>query len=386
MTDSAAFPGLASFAFALPGRTVFGRGEARKAPAAIRAHGPRGVLVHGADPGRAAWLVDALRAEGAEVLTLACGAEPSLPMLEDALARARDFGPAWVAALGGGAALDLGKALAGLVPAPGGIMDHLEVVGRGLPLSVPPLPYIALPTTAGTGAEATRNAVIGLPDHGRKVSIRDERMLPRLAIVDPALTDHCPRAVTLASGLDALAQVIEPWVSCKATPFTDALVRPVIRPGLQALKRLMQEEDAPARDTMAWVSLCGGIALANGGLGAVHGLAGVIGGVTTAAHGAICGALLGPVLEMNRAHTRDPARIREVCAEVAAVLGCDAAEAPQALAAWARDTGLPGLRAQGLDPARHQTVAEASLASSSMKGNPFPPTVAQLCEVLRKAG
>ncbi|MEF9606359.1 iron-containing alcohol dehydrogenase, partial [Paracoccus sp. PXZ] len=100
---------------------------------------------------------------------------------------------------------------------PGGIMDHLEVVGRGLPLAVPPLPYVALPTTAGTGAEATRNAVIGLPEHGRKVSIRDERMLPRLAIVDPALTDHCPRAVTLASGLDALAQVIEPYVSARAT-------------------------------------------------------------------------------------------------------------------------------------------------------------------------
>lgn len=373
---------IAPFAFALPGRCVFGRGEAQKAPAAIRGYGSRGVLVHGADPGRAAWLVAALRAEGAEVLTLACGSEPTLPTLEDALARAKGFGADWVAGLGGGAALDLGKALAGLIPAPGGIMDHLEVVGRGLPLAVPPLPYIALPTTAGTGAEATRNAVIGLPEHGRKVSIRDERMLPRLAIVDPALTDGCPRGVTLASGLDALAQVIEPYLSVKATPFTDALVRPVIGPGLRALVRLMQQEDAAARDTMAWVSLCGGMALANGGLGAVHGLAGVIGGVTPAAHGAICGALLGPVLELNRDH----ARTGEVCCEIAAVLGCSEAAAPQALADWAREAGLPGLVAQGLDPARHPAVAEASPASSSMKGNPFPPSVAQLCEVLGRAG
>lgn len=377
---------IAAFAFALPGRCSFGRGAARAAPAQIRAYGARGVLVHGANPARATWLLDGLRAEGAEVLAIACGSEPTLPMLEAALARAKGFGADWVAALGGGAALDLGKALAGLIPAPGGIMDHLEVVGRGLPLAAAPLPYIALPTTAGTGAEATRNAVIGLPDHGRKVSIRDERMLPRLAIIDPALTDHCPRGVTLASGLDALAQVIEPYVSAKATPFTDALTRPAIGPGLRALVRLMQAEDAAARDSLAWVSLCGGIALANGGLGAVHGLAGVIGGVTPAAHGAICGAALGPVLAMNRDHAPDPGRVNEVCAQIAAVLGGTAQEAPAALAGWAREAGLPGLQAQGLDPARHAAVAEASLASSSMKGNPFAPTVAQLCEVLRKAG
>ncbi|KRW96629.1 iron-containing alcohol dehydrogenase [Paracoccus sp. MKU1] len=377
---------MSAFAFALPGRVIFGRGEAQKAPALIRAHGRRGVLVHGADPARATWLLDALRAEGAELLTVACGAEPTLPMLEAALAETKGFGADWVAALGGGAALDLGKALAALIPAPGGIMDHLEVVGRGLPLAVPPLPYVALPTTAGTGAEATRNAVIGLPEHGRKVSIRDERMLPRLAIVDPALTDHCPRAVTLASGLDALAQVIEPYVSARATPFTDALTRPAIAPGLRALVRLMQAEDPQARDRMAWVSLSGGIALANGGLGAVHGLAGVIGGVTPAAHGAICGALLGPVLAMNRTHAPDPARLHEVCGEIADVLGCAAAEAPRRLAGWAREAGLPGLTGQGLDPARHQAVAEASLASSSMKGNPFAATIPQLREVLREAG
>ena len=373
------------FSFALPGRVMFGRGEAQNAPDLIRAYGPRGVVVHGANPARPAWLVDALRGDGAAVLTIACGAEPTLPMLTDALTQAKAFGADWVAGLGGGAALDLGKALAGLIPAPGGIMDHLEVVGRGLPLAAAPLPYVAIPTTAGTGAEATRNAVIGLPDHGRKVSVRDERMLPRIAIVDPALTDHCPRAVTLASGLDALAQVIEPYVSARATPFTDALVRPVILPGLTALVRLMQAEDAQARDRMAWLSLCGGIALANGGLGAVHGLAGVIGGVTPAGHGAICGALLGPVLEMNRRLVPDPARIHDVCGLIAAGLGCDPTDAPQALADWARASGLPGLAAQGLDPAQHQAVAQASLASSSMNGNPVAPPIPALLAVLAAA-
>ncbi|UXU75902.1 MULTISPECIES: iron-containing alcohol dehydrogenase [unclassified Paracoccus (in: a-proteobacteria)] len=377
---------MSGFSFALPGRVVFGRGQAQTAAQQIVAFGGRGVLVHGADAGRAAWLVDGLRAQGAQVLALPCAAEPSLPMLQAALAKAKPWVADWVAALGGGAALDLGKALAALIPAPGGIMDHLEVVGRGLPLAVPPLPFIALPTTAGTGAEATRNAVIGLPDHGRKVSIRDERMLPRLAIVDPALTDHCPRAVTLASGLDALAQVVEPYVSIRANPFTDALTMPAIPAGLRALTRLMQAEDAGARDTMAWVSLSGGIALANGGLGAVHGLAGVIGGVTPAAHGAICGALLGPVLRMNRDHAPDPERLSHVCRQIAEALGTTEAEAPEALSAWARQAGLPGLTALGLDPSRHEAVAEAALSSSSMKGNPFAPPVALLCRAMAEAG
>lgn len=378
----------AAFGFALPGQVLFGRGEAAKAPALILAFGGRGLVVHGGNPARAAWLVEGLRAAGAAVTSLSCGSEPTLPMLLGALEQARAARPDWVVALGGGAAIDMGKALAALTPAPSGPMDHLEVVGRALPLAVAPLPFIAIPTTAGTGAEATRNAVIGLPDHGRKVSLRDVRMLPRIAIVDPALTDDCPRAVTLASGLDALAQVIEPYVSVKATPFTDALTQPVIAPGLAALSRLMQAEDAGARDTMGWVSLSGGMALANGGLGAVHGLAGVIGGVTPAAHGAICGVLLGPVLAMNRMRAEGEAarRIGAVCGLIAGQLSVPAPEAPAALAAWARDAGLPGLTAQGLDPARHAEVAEAALQSSSYKGNPVGLSVADLVEVLAAAG
>jgi alcohol dehydrogenase class IV len=145
-------------------------------------------------------------------------------------------------------------------------------------LTVPPLPMVALPTTAGTGAEVTRNAVIGVPEARRKVSLRDPAMLPRLALVDPALTDGCPWGVTLASGLDALTQVIEPYLCTRANPMTDALCRAAIPLALPALMRLDEAEDPAARDAMAYVSLSGGLALANAGLGAVHGLAGVIGG------------------------------------------------------------------------------------------------------------
>jgi hypothetical protein len=372
------------FAIAAPGRILFGRGEAAKAPSLIVGHGLRGVVVHGAQGARAAWLVEGLRGAGADVLALSCPGEPTLAMLETALDAARGHGAQWVAALGGGAALDLGKALAGLTPGATPPMDHLEVVGRGLPLSAPPLPYIAIPTTSGTGAEATRNAVIGLPDHGRKVSLRDDRMLARLAIVDPALTDGCPRRVTLASGLDAVTQVIEPYVCSRATLFTDALTKAAIPVGINALMRLMQGEDARARDDLAWVSLSGGLALANSGLGAVHGLAGVIGGLISAPHGAICGALLGPVLAVNRdrATGQALARLNDVCGVLATAFACTNDDAPAALSRWAAVQGLPTLAALGLDPALHARVAAAAAVSSSMKGNPVALAPADLIEAL----
>ena len=368
-----------------PAQILFGRGEAARAPGLIAAYGGRGLLVHGANPQRADWLLQALT--GCEVMCVAVPSEPTLPMLEAALSRAKDFAPDWVVGMGGGAVLDMAKALAALIPAPGGVMDHLEVVGRALPLVAPPLPFIALPTTAGTGAEATKNAVIGLPDHHRKVSLRDDRMLARLAIVDPALTDGCPWPVTLASGLDAVVQVIEPYVSHKATPYTDALTQPVIALGLRALMRLQAGEDAGARDDLAWVSLCGGLALANAALGAVHGLAGPIGGISPAAHGAVCGALIGPVLAMNREKATGFARERldTVCTLIAEAMGGTAEAAPETLAAWARAAGLPDLTEQGLDPADHPQVARAALGASSMKGNPVALSEADLLSLLASA-
>jgi alcohol dehydrogenase class IV len=372
------------FGITAPGRILFGRGESAKAPGLIRSFGPRGVIVHGANPSRAAWLIDAL---GPETLAVTCKGEPTLADLEAALALARDHRPDWVVGFGGGAALDLGKALAALIPAPDEPLEHLEVVGKGLPLKAAPLPFIAIPTTAGTGAEVTKNAVIGLPELGRKVSLRDDRMVARIAIVDPGLTDGCPKAVTLASGLDAVTQVIEPFVSIKATPYTDALSRPAIGIGMAALMGLMRNEDAEARDRMAWVSLCGGLALANAGLGAVHGLAGAIGGLTGAAHGAICGALLGPVLAANREAAEGVARHRlgAVCADLASALGATEAEAPAALQAWAWAEGLPGLIALGLREEDHRGIVTAARQASSMKGNPVVLSDAALREILERS-
>ena len=374
------------YAIEAPPRILFGRGTAAQAPALIRAFGPRGIVVHGRDPGRAAGLTAAL--SGCDLLSVAAMREPVLDDLTGALRAARAHRPDWVAAFGGGAALDLGKALAALIPAPGGPLDHLEGVGRGLPLTAAPLPFIALPTTAGTGAEVTKNAAIGLPDHGRKVSLRDPAMLARLAVVDPALTDGCPWHVTLASGLDALVQVVEPYLSCRATPYTDALTLPALPLALPALMRLHRGEDRQARDTMAHVSLTGGLALANAGLGAVHGLAGVIGGRSGAAHGAICGALLGPVLRANHAAVQGTAfapRMQQVLEALASPLSCPTDDVPEALAHWARQAGLPGLGAAGLTAADLPGIAADSLQASSMKANPVPLPPATLIAALSAA-
>ncbi len=370
-----------NFSIQSPPRILFGRGEAAKAAALVTAFGLRGVIVHGANPARAAPLLASL-----DAIAIACAQEPTLAMLEAALATARAHAPDWVLAIGGGAVLDMGKALAALIPSPTPAMDHLEGVGPARALSTDPLPFIAIPTTAGTGAEVTKNAVIGLPHLGRKVSLRDDRMIARLAIVDPALTDHCPQPITLASGLDAITQVIEPFVSIKATPYTDAITAPAIPMGLTALIRLMEREDPAARDAMAFVSLTGGLALANAGLGAVHGFAGVIGGMTGAAHGAICGALLPHVIAMNRARAPDAGRLNAVCRMIAGALAAAPDDAAVALSAWSRQHGLPSLADMGLSRSDHRAVAEAAQGTSSMKGNPVSLSVDDLMTILATAG
>jgi alcohol dehydrogenase class IV len=372
----------APFTILQPKRIRFGRGQVQAAVPEIAALGQRIFLVHGRDGSRAEWLAQALKAEGVGVHPHACASEPTLPMLEDALAAAR--GAACVVSLGGGATIDLGKAVAALLPATGTPLDYLEVIGRGQRIEADPLPFVAIPTTAGTGAEVTKNAVIDVPDHRRKVSLRDDRMIADVAIIDPALTDRCPRGVTLASGLDAVTQVIEPYLCTRANPYTDALCRAAIPQGLAALRRLMEAEDAGARDDMAWVSLSGGLALANSGLGAVHGLAGVIGGMTGAAHGAVCGTLLPHVLRANRAAVADASRFVEVVRWISAVFATG--DAVDSLERWMHEAGLPRLSAQGLHARDHQAVAEAAAVSSSMKANPAPLSAADLVAVLTAAG
>ncbi len=369
------------FAFMIATEILFGRGMSANAAMRAAALGRHVFLVHGANPARVDWLATALHAHGCTVTRFSVAKEPDTTLLAAAILAA--MGAEVVVALGGGAVIDTGKAVAAMVPATRPLMDHLEVAGKGLPLDHAPLPFVAVPTTAGTGAEVTRNAVIGVPEHRRKVSLRDPRMVPRLAIIDPALTDRTPKAITLASGLDAITQVIEPYICLRANPLTDALCIDAIPRGLNALLRLMQAEDPGARDEMAWVSLCGGLALANAGLGVIHGLAGPLGGLKPAPHGAICGALLPHGLAVNRTKVTDPAKINLVLRWIADAFQTE--DPLPSLARWSRGNGLPTLAEMGLTPQDCALAAEAALTSSSMQANPAKLDLSDLHTILDAA-
>ncbi len=314
--------------------------------------------------------------------------EPSLPVLETHLNALKTQNIDGMIAIGGGSVLDMAKALSGLIPAQKSITTYLEVVGLGQPLDNNPIPWIAVPTTAGTGSEVTKNAVIDIPDAQRKVSLRDPRLLPHVALIDPALTDETPKHVTLACGLDAITQCIEPYLSKKRTPLTDALVEHVIPKGLKALTNLMTTETQSDRDTMALVSVTGGIALANSGLGVVHGFAGPLGSVTGAAHGEICAALLAHGLKAHRAYVTDPelvVRIRAIEGWLADALGGEPTDAFDTLDRWIKNQGISGLASLGLTKAQIPEVAIASQSSSSMKANPVDLDTDILIRILEEA-
>lgn len=360
--------GIAAFGFATAGRIRFGRGTATEAVDAALSFGRRVLILRG---GSVAWVDELSRdltAAGCDVTEVRSSGEPSVEDVRSAALAGR--GAQLVLGVGGGAVIDLAKAAAALIPSDCDVMEHLEVVGAGKPLQADPLPMIAIPTTAGTGAEVTKNAVIAVTQAARKVSLRDDRMLPRLALVDPALTDGAPRGVTLGSGLDALVQVIEPYLSSKANPLSDALCRAAIPQGIAALKRLAEGEDPAARDAMAYVSLSGGLALANAGLGAVHGLAGVIGGQFGAPHGLICGRLLGPVLAANSDVLGASRRFSEVQTWLAEGFDLPETGTFTALSALLDDWGLERLNRWIPEGTDLVETAQEAAASSSMRANP----------------
>lgn len=378
------------FSFISPNALHFGRGQCQKTPDLAKAYGTSVLIVHGATAARADWLVTSCQEAGLTTTTLGCRNEPTLPDIERALHQIGGNRPDVVIGLGGGSVIDFAKAMAALIPCDGPPSDYLEVVGAGRALEHDPIPMIALPTTAGTGAEVTKNAVISVPDHGLKVSLRDPRMVPDIAIVDPSLMQGAPKRVALTAGLDAITQVIEPYLSNKANPMTDALCVAAIPVGLRALQNLVENDAADAWDQMAWVSTCGGLALANAGLGAVHGFAGVIGGKTSAPHGELCGILLPAVLAAHLQKAQPETEIRRrldwVIGHIdACFAGGTAGAGLSGLAAWSKGQGLRGLAELGLTADAHAEVAENSAQSSSMKGNPFAMSQDDLLQVLRHA-
>ena len=376
------------FEFATATRILFGEGTAASLPDLAHTFGSRPLVVTGASRDRAAALIEALSAE-----TFALAGEPTIELVREGACHIQQTGCDVVISIGGGSVIDAGKAIAALATNGGDPLEFLEVIGKGRPISRAPLPFIAVPTTAGTGSEVTRNAVLGSPAHGVKASLRSPLMLPRVAVVDPELTYGLPPEITAFTGLDALTQLIEPYVSARANPLVDALCVEGIRRVDGALRVAYHDgADREARRDMALASLFGGLALANAGLGLVHGFAAPLGGGWKAPHGALCASLLPHGMTANAAALRARAPQHPSLGRYAVIARLltgrsdagveDGVEWVRALCA---DLQIPALRTWGVTAADLPDVVEKAAKASSMQANPLPLTKEELMATVEAA-
>ena len=382
---------MVSFEFATANRIIFGAGKLNSLAEQLTGSAQRLLLVRGRSSDAIPRVREMLSAQDIQFTEFEVHGEPSVDVVRAGVEHAR--GCTMLISLGGGSVMDAGKAIAMLATNPGDVFDYLEVIGKGQKFARSPLPSIAIPTTAGTGTEVTRNAVIESPAHGVKVSLRSPLMIPGVALVDPELTYSLSPAITASTGLDALTQLIEPFVSIKANPMTDAACREGMHYAARSLRRVYEDGgDQEARQGMSLASLFGGLALANAGLGVVHGFAGPLGGMLHAPHGAVCARLLPLVMEANlkALEAREPghpARARYV--EIAQILTGDAnANASDGMAwvrALVRDLNIPPLSAYGLTREHFPEAVEKTMKASSSKGNPLPLTEEELLGILEKA-
>ena len=382
-----------NFEFATATRIVFGAGKVRELGSLVRGFGSRALVVTGKPPGRADKLIALLNAGGISSTVFPVPGEPTIALVEQGMAAATSASCEFVIAIGGGSVIDAGKAIAAMLPNDGALLNYLEVIGRGRALVKPSVPFIAIPTTAGTGAEVTRNAVLSSAEHRVKVSLRSPLMLPTLALVDPELTYDLPPALTASTGLDALTQLIEPFTCNRANPMTDAFCREGIIRAARSLRVLFAEgQNGTAREDMALASLLGGLALANAGLGAAHGFAAPIGGMFPAPHGAVCAALLPHVMATNIRALRERAPTSEALNRYAAVArlvtGNEVAKADDGVrwvAELVRDLKIPGLGAYGVSREHAGDLVAKAAQASSMKANPVQLTPEELAAVLEAA-
>ena len=385
---------LPAFEFATATRIVFGAGKLSEVPALLAELGAQRVLfVTGRDPARSSALETTLRSSVTGLLTLRVSGEPTVDWVRDSLVKVREVRSEAVVAFGGGSVIDAAKALAALAANGGDPLDYLEVIGRGQALAKPSLPLIAIPTTAGTGAEVTRNAVLGSTQERVKASLRSPLMLPRIALIDPDLLAGAPPEVLRSSGLDALSQLIEPFLSSRANPISDALAREGIARSARSLRRaVLGEADASAREDLAVASLFGGLCLANSGLGAVHGFAAPAGGMFQAPHGAVCAALLPHAMDVNlKALTsrdtsgRGVARFHELARLLSGDTAADGGEAVEWVATLCRELGVPGLSAYGMTANDIPALVAKAKVASSMRANPIALTDAELTEIAERS-
>lgn len=381
------------FEFATAQRIVFGSGVIQEVGHLANALGKRPLVVTGRDSSRCSGLIDLLGSQGLQMQRFSLSGEPTVSDIRSGVSYARSVNADLIIAFGGGSALDGGKAIAALVTNQGDPVQYLEVIGQGRALERHPLPCIAIPTTAGTGSEVTRNAVLTSPEQGLKVSLRHSWMLPRVALVDPELTLDLPPEITASTGLDALTQLIEPFVSTRSNPMTDALCLEGLRRVAGSLHQAWESgHNLKAREDMALASLLGGLALANSGLGAVHGLAAPLGGLRPIPHGVACAALLPHVLEANLQVLRSSDSGNPVITkfmELARVLtgnhDTEAEDGVRWIKALVEELQVPRLERYGLSSSDLEVIAERALKASSMQANPVKLEVGTLVEILAKA-
>ena len=381
------------FEFATAQHIVFGSGKVRELPNLTKGMGRRAAFVTGSSAERIAPTFQMLKACGANPAAFSIKGEPTTDRIAGLARQARGQGCDFVVAFGGGSVIDAGKAIAALLTNTRDLTDYLEVIGKGEPLTEEPAPCIAIPTTAGTGAEVTRNAVLLSPEHKVKVSMRHPKMLPTIALVDPELTISMPPEVTASTGLDAFTQLLEAFVSIKANPLTDGICREGLGKAVRALPRAYaQGDDLAAREEMALASLFGGLALANAGLGAVHGFAGPLGGMFAAPHGMVCAALLPAVFETNVKALEERAgespalgKYREVARIATGNPNATLDDALQWIKKLCMQMSVPGLADFGVTEPDFPSIVEKAKNASSMKGNPIPLTDGELATILQNS-
>ena len=382
-----------NFEFATASKIVFAPGCLTTITSHIQDFGNKALIVCGSRLETPNILKDILDTHGIESGFYQVSGEPDVEAIHHGVNLARAEKSNIIIGIGGGSVLDAGKAIAALITNSGDILEYMEVIGKGKPITNPPIPYVAIPTTAGTGSEVTRNAVISSPEYDVKVSLRSPMMLPRLALIDPELTYTLPPEITANTGLDALTQLIEPFLSPGSNPITDSICRSGIKMIAESIVQAYEMgNDFNAREQMALASLFGGIALANAKLGAVHGFSGPLGGLLSAPHGAICARLLPIVMQVNLniLLSRYPSSsILERFEEIASLLTRNPSAKPEEGINWlhwvCQRLKIKSLGEYGLTPHDFSVIIEKASVASSMKGNPVTLEFDEMYEILNLA-
>jgi alcohol dehydrogenase class IV len=381
------------FEFSTASRIVFGRGKLSEIKNILKHMGSRVLLITGKSSNRTDILTSLLDKNHIPYARFSIKREPNIADINEGISHVRQIGCEFVVAIGGGSVIDAGKAIACLSRNEGNVIDYLEVIGRGKQIPQAGLGMAAIPTTAGTGSEVTRNSVIGAPEKKVKVSIRSPYLLPEVAIIDPDLSVSMPAEITAYSGMDALTQLIEPFVSNHANPLTDALCLQGIKYAAESLVNVYKDgEDVISREKMSLASLFSGFALANAKLGAVHGFAGVIGGMFSAPHGAVCARLLAPVLEVNinsLSAKKGESPYLKRFDKIAQILTGKKDSYAQDMIGFVRRLSeqleIPPLAEHGISEEDFPEIIVKAAGSSSMKGNPVDLNPDELYSIMEMA-